>query len=44
MGAGLKSEQIRGLLGAILLAASLKFLWDIVIPPQEAYVLSGGLG
>lgn len=44
MGAGLKSEHIRALLGAILLAASLKFLWDLVIPPQEIYVLSGGLG
>ena len=44
MGAGLKSEHIRGLLGAILLAASLKFLWDLVIPPAEPYVLSGGFG
>lgn len=43
LGAGLKSEHIRGLLGAILLAASLKFLWDLVIPPQEVYVLGGGL-
>jgi uncharacterized membrane protein YfcA len=43
LGAGLKSEHIRALLGAILLAASLKFLWDVVIPPQEIYVLGGGL-
>ncbi len=43
LGAGLKSEQIRGILGAILIVASLRFLWDIVIPPQEQYVLGGGL-
>jgi uncharacterized membrane protein YfcA len=43
MGAGLKGEQIRGLLGAILIAASVKFLWDILIPPTEPYVLGGGL-
>lgn len=43
MGAGLKSEQIRGVLGALLVAASLKFLWDMVIPPSEPYVLGGGL-
>jgi hypothetical protein len=34
---------LRGLLGLILLAASIKFLWDIVIPPTEPYVLGGGL-
>jgi uncharacterized membrane protein YfcA len=43
VGAGLKSEHIRALLGAILVAASLKFLWDVVIPPNEHYVLGGGL-
>jgi uncharacterized membrane protein YfcA len=43
MGAGLKGEQVRGLLGAILIAASVKFLWDILIPPSEPYVLGGGL-
>lgn len=44
LGAGLKSEHIRGLLGALLVAASAKFLWDIVIPPTERYVLGGGIG
>jgi uncharacterized protein len=43
VGAGLKNEHIRGLLGLLLLAASVKFLWDIVIPPEEPYVLGGGL-
>jgi len=44
LGAGLKGETIRGVLGALLLAASAKFLWDLVIPPTEHYVLGGGLG
>jgi uncharacterized membrane protein YfcA len=43
MGARLKSEQLRGLLGILLVLASLKFLWDIVIPPEEQFVLGGGL-
>ena len=43
VGAGLKNEHIRGLLGVLLLAASVKFLWDIVIPPEEQFVLGGGL-
>ncbi len=43
IGAGLKNEQIRGLLGILLILASLKFLWDLVIPPVEPYVLGGGL-
>lgn len=42
VGAGLKNETIRGILGLILLAASVKFLWDIVIPPEEQFVLGGG--
>jgi hypothetical protein len=43
LGAGLRSEQIRALLGALLMAASAKFLWDIIVPPRELYVLGGGL-
>ena len=43
MGAGLRSEHIRALLGALLVGASLKFLWDVTIPPRELYVLGGGL-
>jgi uncharacterized membrane protein YfcA len=43
LGAGLKGEHIRALLGALLVAASAKFLWDIVVPPAEPYVLTGGL-
>lgn len=43
VGAGMKSEHIRGMLGALLMAASIKFLWDIFIPPEEFYVLGGGL-
>ncbi len=42
LGARLKGEQIRALLGAILIAASIKFLTDVVVPPQESYVLGGG--
>jgi len=41
IGAGMKSEHIRGVMGALLLAASAKFLWDLVIPPAEPYVLRG---
>ncbi|MEQ1616976.1 MAG: sulfite exporter TauE/SafE family protein [Terricaulis sp.] len=41
LGARLKGEQIRALLGAILIAASIKFLADVVVPPQETYVLGG---
>jgi uncharacterized membrane protein YfcA len=43
VGAGLKNEHIRGVLGLLLVAASVKFLWDLVIPPTEFYVLGGGL-
>jgi uncharacterized protein len=43
VGAGLKNEHIRGVLGVLLIAASVKFLWDLVIPPVEYYVLGGGL-
>lgn len=43
LGAGMKGEHIRGVLGLILLAASVKFLLDIVVPPTEQYVLGGGL-
>jgi uncharacterized membrane protein YfcA len=43
VGAGLKSEHLRGVLGVLLIVASLKFLLDIVIPPTEPYVLGGGL-
>ncbi|GIK50551.1 MAG: sulfite exporter TauE/SafE family protein [Hyphomonadaceae bacterium] len=41
LGAGLKSEHLRAVLGALLLIASAKFLWDLVIPPTEPYVLRG---
>ncbi len=43
VGAGVKAEYIRGILGALLVAASAKFLFDLVIPPEEQYVLGGGL-
>ena len=43
LGAGLKSEHLRALLGGVLVAASLKFLWDLAIQPNEPYVLGGGL-
>jgi uncharacterized membrane protein YfcA len=43
LGAGLKSEHLRGLLGALLLGAAAKFLLDLLIPPTEPYVLAGGL-
>jgi uncharacterized membrane protein YfcA len=43
MGARLKGEQIRALLGFLLVLASLKFLWDLIVPPEELYVLGGGL-
>jgi uncharacterized membrane protein YfcA len=43
VGAGIKAEYVRGILGALLMAASVKFLIDLVIPPEEVYVLGGGL-
>jgi len=43
LGAGWKSEHLRGVLGLLLLAAAVKFLLDLVIPPQEFYVLGGGM-
>ena len=43
LGAGLKGEHLRALLGLILIAASIKFLWDIVVPPQEFFVLGAGM-
>jgi uncharacterized membrane protein YfcA len=43
LGAGMKGEHIRGVLGALLVAAGAKFLFDLVIPPTEDYVLGGGL-
>lgn len=43
VGARMKSEHLRGALGAILVAASLKFLWDLAIEPAEDYVLGGGI-
>ena len=43
VGAGLKNEHIAACSGVLLLAASVKFLWDIVIPPEEPFVLGGGL-
>jgi len=42
LGARLRGEHIRALLGALLIAASLAFLWEVVIPPQEQYTLGGG--
>jgi hypothetical protein len=42
LGAGLKSEHLRALLGVILLAASMKFLFDAVAPPPERYALASG--
>lgn len=43
LGARLRNEQIRALLGLILIVASAKFLWDVVISPQETYVFGGGV-
>lgn len=43
VGAGIKAEYVRGILGALLMAASLKFAFDLVVPPEETYVLGGGL-
>jgi uncharacterized membrane protein YfcA len=42
IGARMRSEQIRAMLGALLALASLKFLLDLVIKPDELYTLSGG--
>ena len=44
VGAGIKAEYVRGILGALLVAASAKFLLDLVIPPEEVYLLGGGIG
>jgi hypothetical protein len=42
LGAGLKSEHLRAILGAVLLLASVKFLLDVVVRPSEDYVLAEG--
>ncbi|MGD9980628.1 MAG: sulfite exporter TauE/SafE family protein [Hyphomonadaceae bacterium] len=42
IGAGMKAEYIRGVLGALLMVASIKFLFDLVIVPEQPYVLGGG--
>jgi uncharacterized membrane protein YfcA len=39
MGAGLKGEHIRALLGALLLACSMKFLFDLLVTPEELFTL-----
>lgn len=41
LGAGWKGEHLRAALGVLLLLASAKFLWDLVVPPTEQYVLRG---
>lgn len=43
VGAGLKNEHIRAILALLLLAAAAKFLFDLIVPPEEMYVLGGGL-
>jgi uncharacterized protein len=43
LGARLRNEQLRAILGVILIIASAKFLWDVVIPPQERFVFGGGV-
>ncbi|MBY0563381.1 MAG: sulfite exporter TauE/SafE family protein [Hyphomonadaceae bacterium] len=43
VGARLNNEQVRGILGALLVAASLFFLYELVSPPAERFVLAGGL-
>jgi uncharacterized membrane protein YfcA len=42
VGARLRGEQIRALLGALLLASSFKFLFDLVAPPTEPFSIMGG--
>ncbi len=39
VGARLRAEQLRAALGAILVATSLKFLWDLVVRPAELFTL-----
>lgn len=41
IGAGLRSEYVRALLGAVLVGASAKFLLDILLTPAEPFVLGG---
>jgi uncharacterized membrane protein YfcA len=43
VGAGMRAEYVRGILGGLLMAASIKFLLDLVVPPTELYVLGGGM-
>lgn len=42
VGARLRSEHIRALLGALLAASSLRFLWELIVAPEELYTLGGG--
>jgi uncharacterized protein len=43
VGTRLQSEHVRALLGAILVVSSAKFLFDLLIRPDELYSLGGGV-
>ena len=42
IGARFRAEQLRAVLGAILVATSIKFALDLVLTPDELYVLAAG--
>lgn len=42
VGSRLRSEQLRALLGLLLALWSMRFLWDLVIAPEELFTLTMG--
>lgn len=42
VGARMRAEQLRAALGAILVASSVKFVFDVVLTPDELFVLGSG--
>jgi uncharacterized membrane protein YfcA len=42
VGAGMQAEQLRAVLGFVVLATGLKLLTDLIITPDQAYSIQGG--
>jgi len=42
VGAGMQAEQLRAVLGLVVLATGLKLLTDLIITPDQAYSIQGG--
>jgi hypothetical protein len=42
VGAGMQAEQLRAVLGLVVLATGLKLLTDLIITPEQIYSIQGG--